>query len=510
MLKFGCFMGLDDKLLFWPINLTYSKMKRIAYLAAVLLALVGCKKDPQVQKVSVTGITLNPTALSIPEGGAKTISATVSPSDATNKLVLWSTDNSSVATVSSDGTVKAQEVGTATITAKSDDGGLTATCTVTVKPRVPLTGISIDPTSLTLTEGETGEITVTFTPANASYKTLSWTSSDPSVATVSEGTVTAIKSGKTTITVTSEDGGFTAKCEVLVKVWQAVDITGITLSPDPLEVRLAETEPAAITAEITPANATNKTLLWTSSDPSVATVSPDGTVTAVHIGDCKITAMADDGSGVEASCWVFVLPPLGAVDMGIRMTREDGTKYNLFWAESNLGASVPKNPGYYFAWGETEPKEIYTWTNYKWRNSESGPFSKYDPNSSDENVNKSVLDPEDDAAHVMLGGKWRMPTDAEWAELVNKCWNKQYENSGLKIHASGDNGSRGTDYIFLPDGGYKSGNKTHEDICLYWSSSLDTSDPSTARSLVFFNDSKAVTYPTNRSYGCLIRPVYED
>ena len=509
MLKFGCFMGLDDKLLFWLINLTYSKMKRIAYLAALLLVLVGCKKEPQVQKVSVTGITLNPTALSLPEGGTGTISATVSPSDATNKLVLWSTDNPAVATVS-EGNVKAVKSGTATITAKSDDGGLTATCTVTVKAKVPLTGFSIDPTSLTLEEGETAEIIATFTPVNASNKTLSWTSSDPSVATVSDGVVTAIKSGKTTITVTSEDGGFTAKCEVLVKVWQAVDITGITLSPDPLEVRLAETEQAVITAEITPANATNKTLIWASSNESVATVSQDGTVTVIHAGKTKITATADDGSGVEASCWVNILPPSGAVDLGIVMTREDGTKYNLFWAESNLGTSDPKYPGDYFAWGETEPKEIYTWPEYKWRNSASGPFSKYDPNSSDENVNKSVLDPEDDAAHVILGGKWRMPTDAEWEELVNKSYRKGYENSGLKIYACGSNGSKGDDYIFLPACGCKDVNGiTNNTWGLYWSSSLDTNSPSTARSLIFF-DPDVLTYSTARSYGCSIRPVYED
>ena len=498
-------------------------MKRMAYLAGALMvmALVGCKKEPQVkdepqekdepqvQKVSVTGITLNPTALPLLEGETGTISATVSPSDATNKLVLWSTDNPAVATVS-EGNVKAVKSGTATITAKSDDGGLTATCTVTVKAKVPLTGFSIDPTSLTLEEGETAEIIATFTPVNASNKTLSWTSSDPSVATVSDGVVTAIKSGKTTITVTSEDGGFTAKCEVLVKVWQAVDITGITLSPDPLEVRLAETEQAVITAEITPANATNKTLIWASSNESVATVSQDGTVTVIHAGKTKITATADDGSGVEASCWVNILPPSGAVDLGIVMTREDGTKYNLFWAESNLGTSDPKYPGDYFAWGETEPKEIYTWPEYKWRNSASGPFSKYDPNSSDENVNKSVLDPEDDAAHVILGGKWRMPTDAEWEELVNKSYRKGYENSGLKIYACGSNGSKGDDYIFLPACGCKDVNGiTNNTWGLYWSSSLDTNSPSTARSLIFF-DPDVLTYSTARSYGCSIRPVYED
>lgn len=492
------------------INSTYSKMKRIAYLAAVLLALVGCKKEPQVKKVSVTGITLNPTALSLPEGGTGTISATVSPSDATNKLVLWSTDNSSVATVSSDGTVKAQEVGTATITAKSDDGGFTATCTVTVKAMVPLTGISIDPTSLTLTEGETGEITAKFVPVNASNKTLFWTSSDESVATVSDGAVAAIKSGKTTITVTSEDGGFTAKCEVLVKVWQAVDITGITLSPDPLEVRLGETEPAVITAEITPANATNKALLWTSDNESVATVSPDGTVTAVHFGDCKITAKADDGSGVEASCRVRILPPLGSVNMGIRMTREDGTEYNLFWAESNLGTTSPNMPGDYFAWGETEPKENYDWSTYKWGNSESGPFSKYDPDSSDENVNKTVLDPEDDAAHVLLGGKWRMPTEAEWTELLDKCYRMERKNSGLTIYATGSNGSKQDDYIFLPACGYMSGYTPYNDLRgTYWSSSLTTYDPSTAQAMGFLDTTQGII-PLDRSYGCLIRPVYED
>ena len=322
--------------------------------------------------------------------------------------------------------------------------------------------------------------------------------------------MTAIKSGKTTITVTSEDGGFTAKCEVLVKVWQAVDITGITLSPDPLEVRLGETEQAVITAEITPANATNKTLLWTSDDELVATVSPDGTVTAVHYGDCLITASADDGSGVKGRCRVYVLPPLGSVHMGIVMTREDGTKYNLFWAESNLGTTSPNMPGDYFAWGETEPKEIYTWPYYKWGNSESGPFSKYDPDSSDENVNKTVLDPEDDAAHVILGGKWRMPTEAEWTELLDKCYRMERKDSGLTIYATGSNGSKGDDYIFLPACGFKYGNTPYNDPRgLYWSSSLTTYDPSTAQAMVILDTSQGI-FPINRSYGCSIRPVYED
>ncbi len=472
----------------------------MAYLAGALMvmALVGCKKEPQVkdepqvQKVSVTGITLNPTALPLLEGETGTISATVSPSDATNKLVLWSTDNPAVATVS-EGNVKAVKSGTATITAKSDDGGLTATCTVTVKSKVPLTGLSIDPTSLTLEEGETAEIIATFTPVNASNKTLSWTSSDPSVATVSDGAVTAIKSGKTTITVTSEDGGFTAKCEVLVKVWQAVDITGITLSPDPLEVRLAETEQAVITAEITPANATNKALLWTSDNESVATVSQDGTVTVIHAGKTKITATADDGSGVEASCWVHILPPSGAADLGIVMTREDGTKYNLFWAKFNLGAKAPADYGSSFAWGETETKEKYGWSNYKWGNSKSGPFSKYDPNSSDEDVNKTVLDPEDDAAHVMLGGKWRMPTEAEWAELMKVYPNLRTGGGSGVTYGKKDDSEKS---IYLRKGGY-------------WSSTLNTNDPSTAM-FAYIDDGVQGMTIYQRCNVLPIRPVYED
>ena len=177
------------------------------------------------------------------------------------------------------------------------------------------------------------------------------------------------------------------------------------------------------------------------------------------------------------------------------MTREDGTKYNLFWAKFNLGAKAPADPGSSFAWGETETKEKYGWSNYKWGNSETGPFSKYDPNSSDEDVNKTVLDPEDDAAYVILGGKWRMPTEAEWAELM-KVYPKPYYHDEVTYDGVtyGDrNDSQKS--IYLREGGY-------------WSSNLNTNDPSTAMYVYMSYVQGMTTLP--RSQPLPIRPVYED
>ena len=118
--------------------------------------------------------------------------------------------------------------------------------------------------------------------------------------------------------------------------------------------------------------------------------------------------------------------PEGAVDLGIMITRTDGTTYKLYWAKSNLSdkglCTNPEDYGDYYAWGETKPKENYSWLMYKFGKSSSGPFSKYSTPRSDGPIdNKTVLEPEDDVAHVKLGGKWRMPTDFEWTELRAKC-----------------------------------------------------------------------------------------
>lgn len=168
------------------------------------------------ETVFVTGISLNKTSTTLDIGESETLTATVAPSNATNKSVTWSSSNTSVATVSSTGKITAKAAGTATITVKTADGSKTATCKVTVT--VPVTGVTLNKTSASLAVGKTVTLTATVAPSDATNTSVSWTSSDTSVATVSSaGKITAKASGTATITVKTADGSKTATCEVTVK-----------------------------------------------------------------------------------------------------------------------------------------------------------------------------------------------------------------------------------------------------------------------------------------------------
>ena len=200
---------------------THFGFKGVLYaLSFVAWSLAGC--TPQEQPggggnggnttVAVTEVSLNQTSLTLTVGGTASLTATVSPSNATDKTVSWSSSNTSVATVS-DGTVTAVAAGSATITAKA--GGKSATCSVTVNAKeVPVTGISLDPTSVSIQVGKTATLTATVTPSDATNATVSWSSSNTSVATVSDGTVTAVSEGTATITATA--GGKSATGSVTV------------------------------------------------------------------------------------------------------------------------------------------------------------------------------------------------------------------------------------------------------------------------------------------------------
>ncbi len=166
--------------------------------------------------VEVSSITLNKSTIFLYEGDTETLTPTISPENATNKTISWSSSNKDVATVK-DGTITAIKKGEATITAQA--GGKTAACTITVQTKkVSVTGVSLDNTSLSITEGDTKALKATVIPSNATDKTLSWSSNNTSVATVSSsGTVTAVAPGTAKITVKTNDGGKTATCSVTVK-----------------------------------------------------------------------------------------------------------------------------------------------------------------------------------------------------------------------------------------------------------------------------------------------------
>ena len=175
-----------------------------------------CTVTVTAQTYPVESVTLDKTSVELTEGAETTLTATVNPSNATNKNVTWTSSDSNVATVAN-GKVTAVKAGTATITVKTEDGNKTATCTVTVTAQTyPVESVTLDKTSVELTEGDETTLTATVNPSNATNKNVSWTSSDNAVATVANGKVTAVKAGTATITVKTEDGNKTATCTVTV------------------------------------------------------------------------------------------------------------------------------------------------------------------------------------------------------------------------------------------------------------------------------------------------------
>lgn len=155
----------------------------------------------------------------------------------------------------------------------------------------------------------------------------------------------------------------------------------------------------------------NIPIVWTSKDDVIATVSSTGEVVAHTAGSTIISASSPDGE-YSAYCSVTVFPSPDIVDMGL----------SVKWASFNIGAYSISDYGAYFAWGEIEPKDSFSWENYKWCNGSKTSLTKYNKTANCGIVdNKIVLDPEDDAAQVLSNGRWRMPTMAEFKELKENC-----------------------------------------------------------------------------------------
>lgn len=248
---------------------------------------------PTVTKVEVTPKTLDMTV----GGKAETLTAKVTMSDgSTNHNVSWTvSEGDAFVDVSSSGVVTAKSAGSAKVTATA--GNEEDSCVITVNPRVvnvPVTGVSIDGgKTQTVVEGKTLELKALVTPANASNKKVTWKSADPAIATVDEdtGVVTGVKvGGPVSITVTTEDGGFSAS--VSVTVTSAVADFGVSPSRGSSPINVGK-------STLTLSAGTDKDITWSSEDEKIATVNSGGQVTGVSPGKVKITATAEDGSKGE-------------------------------------------------------------------------------------------------------------------------------------------------------------------------------------------------------------------
>ena len=301
--------------------------------------------------VAVSGVTLDQTDLKLAVGDEALLKATVSPDDATDRAVTWSSSNSGIVTVDQGGRVKAIAEGSATITAAA--GGKTASCKISVlRGIVPVASVALDRISVTLEENQTTTLIATVSPADATDKTVTWSTSDASVATVGQdGLVTAVKQGATTIT--AKAGSQTATCKVTVKK-KVIPVAAVSISRTSLNMVKGQTE--TLTATVSPEDATDKTVTWSSSDATIVSVDQTGKVTALQGGSATVMAKAGDQS---ATCSVTVTVPVQSLTLDrVTVTLEekqtttlvatvspsDATDKTVTWTSSDeTVASVDQN-----------------------------------------------------------------------------------------------------------------------------------------------------------------------
>lgn len=283
----------------------------------------------------VESITLSEKSIAIPEGTTAQLSATVNPEDATDKTLTWSSSNKTIATVDENGLVTGVKGGKTVITVKA--GNKSATCAVTVT--VPVESVTLDKSTASVDEGSTLRLSATVYPSYASDKTVTWTSSDESVATVdASGKVTGVSRGKAVIT--AQAGDCSATCQLTV----TVPVASIDL--DQAAITLDKGTTASLKATVLPADATDPSVTWTSSDEAVVSVDGNGKIKALKGGSAKITAKAGDHSAV---CIVTVIAPVEGVtlpDASVSLVKgrsltlkatvlpEDATDKSVSWSSS--------------------------------------------------------------------------------------------------------------------------------------------------------------------------------
>ncbi|MDO5442962.1 MAG: Ig-like domain-containing protein [Bacteroidia bacterium] len=298
-------------------------------------------------------------------------------------------------------------------------------------------------------------------------------------------------------------------------------VSSVSLDMRGVELNVGESK--VLTAVIAPSQATDKSVSWSSSDNSIATVDTAGKVTAVKSGAAQVIATVTDG-GFADTCTVAVLRTYSYsdeyVDLGL----------SVKWATCNLGALKPEESGGWYAWGETKAycerdlsnttnysysgiyaKTYYFWDSYKYCNGSQYGLTKYCTSPYMGTVdNKTALEPEDDAAAVALGGDWRIPTRDEWDELCNNCsrtWTQDYNGTGIPglIMTSRIEGYKNSS-IFLPAAGAisKSRLQDYATLGVYWSSTMNSEfcEPYCCLTTEHFS-----TFTCFRYYGYPIRPV---
>jgi uncharacterized protein YjdB len=293
--------------------------------------------------ISVTGISSISGSSTVSIGSTTTFSASVTPGNATNQTITWSSGTPGVATVNSSGVVTSVATGVATITATTADGSYIATKSITVTK--PVTAISDISGGSSVAVGSTITLSASVSPADATNQTITWSSSATGVATVgaSTGVVTGVASGIATITATTADGSYTATKAVAV----IVPVTGVSAVSGSSSLIAGAT--TTLSASVTPANATNQTITWSSSDTAIATVDASGVVTGVGSGTATITATTADGgftatksmsvtvnvTGISSISGASTVPIGTTITLSASVVPANATNQTITWSSSN-------------------------------------------------------------------------------------------------------------------------------------------------------------------------------
>ena len=405
--------------------------------------------------VPVEGISIAGPEEPVKMGHPVTLTATITPENASNKSIKWLSTKTSVATVDQYGVVTPVAPGTTDIVAIALDGDIAATCPIEVIAWTDVTGVSLTPTSLNMIVGHNYTLTASVLPSGASDKQVTWTSSNESAATVSNGTVTAIAPGTATITAETNDGNFTATCNVTVNGY----VTSVSLGVNKI-TDLLEGDYGSNWAIVSPTTAPDKSVTWSSSNPFYVTVDEEGNVRAIHgDGSAVITATTTDGG--HTASYTVTTKAREFVHLW-----KDGP----YFATVNVGAKDPQGTGFYFDWGNTEYHKI-DYMNWYNNNTYVNDFvfgkSTYVNTRGGEYAYPTAQDISDDisydAARATWCGWWRMPTKSELEGLVENCdWEWQEGTVGVSegefVVSAGylvkGRGNYAGEEIFLPAAGY--------------------------------------------------------
>ena len=300
-------------------------------------------------KVRATDIQISSTSIKVYETKAKTLKATVLPADASNKSVIWKSSDTKIAKVDSNGKVTGVKAGTAYITATTANGKYSVKCKVTVQKTIYSEKIMLDKSSLTLNDGKSYCLEATIFPDNTTTKTLVWSSSNTKVAEVDQyGEVTAVSPGTAYIYCKTKDTGVSVKCKVTVK---EVKPTSISFSTKTIEVEYGEI--VKLKPTIKPSNATDKTLKWSSSDPSVVKVSQAGNIKGLKAGKSAVITVTTNTGNFKAQITVKV-SPISVKKVALSRTSVAISKGKTYQLDATVTPSNATNKT--LTWTSSDPK----------------------------------------------------------------------------------------------------------------------------------------------------------